>query len=123
MSTLLSFIFVIVTIYEYFQCQSSGKCISWFFVCDGRTGDCGEDDNSDEDCSGNQQCPSTTYACRSGNGLRNLCVSRSARCDGVKNCPLGDDEEGCNVVGNKGKTSSVIYDFRRFSLRIFLFAC
>jgi len=72
-------------------------------VCDGRTGDCGEDDNSDEECSGNPQCPSTSFSCQSNNGLRNLCVSRSTRCDGVKNCPSGDDEEGCTAIGHKGR--------------------
>ncbi|KAK7076251.1 hypothetical protein SK128_007962 [Halocaridina rubra] len=72
---------------ETFQCVSSGKCISWFFVCNGIR-EC--DDGSDEDACLPHRCPPLAHTCKDG-----TCISRSRLCDGKVHCPDGSDEVNC----------------------------
>ncbi|XP_045128353.1 low-density lipoprotein receptor-related protein 2-like [Portunus trituberculatus] len=71
-----------------FQCISSGRCISWYFLCDGER-HC--DDGSDEATCIPHRCPRLAHTCKDG-----TCVSRAKLCDGNIDCPDGSDEAKCS---------------------------
>ncbi|XP_071538819.1 uncharacterized protein [Panulirus ornatus] len=71
-----------------FQCLSSGRCISWYYVCNG-VREC--EDGSDETSCLPRRCPSLAHTCDDG-----TCISRAKLCDGNVHCPDGSDEASCN---------------------------
>jgi len=74
-----------------FQCVSDGRCVSRFFLCDGKA-DCG--DGSDEQCGNNfSSCPRGSFVCSRSAGR---CLNVGRVCDGKEDCDGGEDEEGCD---------------------------
>ncbi|XP_020287801.1 vitellogenin receptor [Pseudomyrmex gracilis] len=75
---------------------ANGHCISQLMRCNDMD-DCG--DNTDEMFCTNQtytrhtdnECYLDEYQCNN----TNICISRVVLCDGVRNCPQGDDENSC----------------------------
>uniref|UniRef100_A0A8R1I7F6 EGF-like domain-containing protein n=1 Tax=Caenorhabditis japonica TaxID=281687 RepID=A0A8R1I7F6_CAEJA len=91
---------------NYMQCHSGDVCIPNAFICDGQS-DC--DDGSDElNCESNtlseeqfltgeaahiHACTAANmFPCQQKNGEVSLCLPMNATCNGLKECPLGDDE-------------------------------
>jgi len=81
-------------------------------------------------CSGEWTCLWNQFKCSSSN----LCIDRKLACDGIRNCPDGDDEKHCGTCDSNhflpvvGKIKSRLWccyyggvrigDFRPFSRRI-----
>ncbi len=78
---------------DQFTCDN-GECIPFGSYCDGRA-DC--DDLSDEsEC---KFCGSDSYACNPSDPTRNeyhVCIPPNLKCDHIKHCPRGDDEDENN---------------------------
>nr|CAJ19121.1 vitellogenin receptor [Blattella germanica] len=79
---------------DLFSCNN-GRCVDKKLVCN-HNDDCG--DSSDEiTCkhASSVVCQTTEITCTSHNKSVISCVPMSARCNDIPDCPLGDDERGC----------------------------
>jgi Low-density lipoprotein receptor domain class A len=97
--------------------MKSGKCIPWSKRCDGISDDCFDQTNLDEFNCGSKSgalascapllqrikgwfsdCGSGKFHCtRSGSSpFETSCVELSSRCNGVRDCPNGEDELNCS---------------------------
>uniref|UniRef100_A0A7E4V9X2 EGF-like domain-containing protein n=1 Tax=Panagrellus redivivus TaxID=6233 RepID=A0A7E4V9X2_PANRE len=76
-----------------FVCESSFKCIPFYWKCDG-TPDCLDKQDEPEDCP-KFHCAPGHMMCNPGVTVHNSsnCVERELICDGTKNCPDGEDED------------------------------
>uniref|UniRef100_A0A1I7SG91 Low-density lipoprotein receptor domain class A n=1 Tax=Bursaphelenchus xylophilus TaxID=6326 RepID=A0A1I7SG91_BURXY len=86
---------------DEFACVKSGICIPATKRCDGKPDDCGDGTNMDEiGCSKNETCwgkfvcDSPTTIAQAGHSV---CLDYEKHCDGVKDCPDGEDEQNCKL--------------------------
>ncbi|VDD88098.1 unnamed protein product [Enterobius vermicularis] len=90
---------------DEFACVKSGRCIPATLRCDGVLDDCGDGSNMDEiGCSRNSTCLGQ-FVCHSNlsktlMGTHN-CVEYSKHCDGIRDCPNGEDEINCKMAEAK----------------------
>eukprot|EP01083_Nonionella_stella_P067475 178522_1 len=88
----------------YFKC-TNGQCIDAQYACDGVPGDCVDGSDEYPDFSKARESPwlvACPYAklveCADDEVLCKVdgrCITKSAVCDGIKNCPDGADERHC----------------------------
>ena len=83
---------------EDFECNIHFKCpgyycVPWSYVCDG-VWDCpyGYNEAANHRCGLSRQC-ANMFRCK----LSQTCIHSKEICDGIKNCPLNDDEILCQL--------------------------
>ena len=74
-----------------FQCDN-GNCVHPLHYCDGRD-DC--QDSSDEVNCNDYECMKNQYKCMQNETVASFCIDNGKKCNGIRECALGDDEDGC----------------------------
>lgn len=75
------------------MCEN-GDCIAERDFCDGHA-DCSDSSDEGDICKcPESKFPETIYPCREENGVEK-CIFKIQECDGIKDCPGGDDEYFC----------------------------
>ena len=104
---------------EHFECNLNFKCqryycIPWSYLCDGKW-DCpeGQDESSEEFCGKNRIC-NNMFHCRKSQ----ICVSTEDVCNNIKDCPLGDDEELCEIFTIQCPSGCVCLNFAIVCLKL-----
>ncbi len=85
-----------------FECNSMFKCplyycIPWSYLCDSKW-DCpgGTDEGAQANCGQWKKC-TNMFQCKYSHRDNQLCTHVSEVCDGIINCPHGDDEFFCSL--------------------------